>query len=151
MSEQEQFEKLMQFEMHEKPMELIDVPRWFLPAMCYIFPAWALFPLAGTTGDLTVPLIFTVLIGTSFLYYLRHRRIVSSFINQEKPLKTVLQDQKAHEIFLQNQARNNAPDAQIDNSSLSVFEEQHWQDIISSYEQAEPPKPQKRWGWKKKS
>lgn len=150
MSEQEQFEQLMQLEMQEEPMELVDAPKWFLPAMCYIFPAWALFPLAGIDGDFMIPLLFTALLGTSFLYYLRHRNIISSFVNQEKPLKTVLQDHKAQEAFMQQQARKEAPDSQISDDKLSVFEEQHWQDIISGYESVEEPKLRKRWGRKKK-
>lgn len=149
MSEKEQFETLMREQLREDEYETITIPQWFIVMLCYVVPANLLFPLA-LRGDAIVPLVFTLLIGTSIFYYFKHRGIINSFVRQEKPLKQVFREHKEHETIMRERAKVNAPDMQINSSTgtLSDSEEQNWQNIISGYDATTQPK-KKRWGWKK--
>jgi hypothetical protein len=156
MSYDEKFETLIRdVDLEEDTLERFVLPKWLLVVLCYALPGQLLIPSAvSATHGLFMPFLFTFLIGSALLYYIRYVSVVRAFMNQEKPLAEAYRDVKAQEHAQKYHPRENAMDARIGaNSNLTPDEATNWDSLVQMLNVAEntdEPKPaKKRWGRKK--
>lgn len=134
-NQDDEFEKLISNQKWRgSETDAVTLPRWLFAIFCFTLPVWFLTSMNPKTGqgDIAAPLIFGLIIGGAFYYYFRHRVVLASFMNQEKPLREVIQEHESNLAAAQRRAVDNAPDNQVANKpNLTPEEDGLWADIIA--------------------